>query len=70
MALNSPFSGRIKKNSVDDLDGEMEERRRLIEEAVADLRAKQRYARGVRGGRYHLAAVRAVPIMPSAARAK
>ena len=46
MALNSPFSGRIEKNSVDDLDGEMEERRRLIEEAVADLRAKHRYARG------------------------
>jgi hypothetical protein len=45
MALNFPFSGRIKKNSVDDLDGEMEERRRLIEEAVADLRAKHRYAR-------------------------
>jgi hypothetical protein len=29
MALNFPFSGRIKKNSVDDLDGEMEERRAL-----------------------------------------
>jgi hypothetical protein len=35
----------IEKNSVDDLNGEMEERGRLIEEAVADLRAKHRYAR-------------------------
>ena len=45
MALNPPFSARIEKNSVDDLNGEMEERGRLIEEAVADFRAKHRYAR-------------------------
>ena len=42
MALNSPFS---EQNSVDDLDEEMGERRRSIEEAVADLRAKHRYTR-------------------------
>jgi hypothetical protein len=45
MALNPPFSVRIEKNSIDDLNGEMEERGRLIEEAVADLRAKHRFAR-------------------------
>jgi hypothetical protein len=45
MALNSPFGVRIEKSSVDDLDGEMGEHRRLIEEAVADLRAKHKHAR-------------------------
>ena len=42
MVLNSPFS---EQNSVDDLNEKMEERRRSIEEAVADLRAKHRYPR-------------------------
>jgi hypothetical protein len=45
MALNSPFSVRIEKNSVDDLDKEMGERRRSIEDALADFRAKHRHAR-------------------------